>query len=193
MGLRIIGGDLKGKRLRSVSGTTTRPTSDRLRESIFNILSFRVQATTALDLFAGTGAFGIEALSRGAKHAIFIDIYKDALSVIEQNIRSCALENRARIIQWDITRNLNCISSFCSQIDLIFMDPPYNRNTIKPTLINLYNSRAIKKGACIVVEHSRLEPILPEDLQENLQENKTAFKMMDQRRYGKALISFLEY
>jgi len=189
MGLRIIGGDLKGKRLRSVSGTITRPTSDRLRESIFNILSFRVQATIALDLFAGTGAFGIEALSRGAKYAIFIDIYKDALSIIEQNIRSCALENRARIIQWDITRNLNCISSFCSQIGLVFMDPPYNRSIIKPTLLHLYNSRAVEKEACIVVEHSPLEPIQPKDLQED----KSAFETMDQRKYGNTLISFLKY
>ena len=85
--MRIISGDLKGKKIRSIKGTKTRPTSDRLRESIFNIIAFNVQDACILDLFAGTGALAIEALSRGAKFAVFIDIYKNAVSTIRENIK----------------------------------------------------------------------------------------------------------
>ena len=140
MGLRIIGGELKGKKLYTIPGTLIRPTADRLRESIFNILSYLVKEAVVLDLFAGTGALGIEALSRGADSAVFIDNNKKALSVIERNIQSCAVDNRSQIIRWDIVKNLNCINSVDSKFNLVFMDPPYNKGMIKPTLNNLHDS-----------------------------------------------------
>ena len=183
-GLRIIGGDLKGKKLYSIPGTTIRPTADRLRESIFNILSFRVQDAVVLDLFAGTGAFGIEALSRGAESVVFVDNNKGVISVIDRNVRSCALGNRAKIIKWNIIKNLNCLKSISTAFDLVFLDPPYNQNMVKPSLFNLDHSRALARAACIVVEHSLLEAI-PQDL--------LTFELADQRKYGKTLVSFLNY
>jgi 16S rRNA (guanine966-N2)-methyltransferase len=184
MGLRIIGGALKGKRLYSVRDTSIRPTADRLRESIFNILSQRVLDAVVLDLFAGTGALGIEALSRGAGSVVFVDNGKGALSVLRKNIDLCLLDQKADIVKWNIRQNLNCIRSKKQHFDLIFLDPPYNKNLIKPTLFNLDKSYSLKKGACIVVEHSLFESI-PTDL--------FVFDLLDQRKYGKTLVSFLTY
>ncbi|MDM8552575.1 16S rRNA (guanine(966)-N(2))-methyltransferase RsmD [Desulfobacterales bacterium HSG2] len=185
MGLRIISGSLKGKKLHSVRGRVTRPTADRLRESIFNILSFRTRDAIVADLFAGTGAFGIEALSRGAAFAVFVEKYRDALSVIERNVCSCALEDRTKIIRRDIKYNLNCLRSLpCLPFNLVFMDPPYNKNLIRPALCGLHAGSFLKKGACVIVEHSPPEQI-PEDCSE--------YAIADQRRYGKTLVSFLDY
>jgi 16S rRNA (guanine966-N2)-methyltransferase len=184
MGLRIIGGELKGKKLYSVRDQSIRPTADRLRESIFNILSHRVLETVVLDLFAGTGALGIEALSRGAESALFVDNRKGALSVLKRNIESCKLDQKAKIVKWNIRQNLNCIRSNKRNFNLVFLDPPYNKNLIKPSLFNLDQSNSLKDGACIVIEHSILESI-PTDL--------IAFDLTDQRKYGKTLVSFLNY
>jgi len=183
-GLRIIGGDLKGKKLYSIPGTTIRPTADRLRESIFNILSFRVQDAVVLDLFAGTGALGIEALSRGAESVVFVDNNKGVISVIDRNVGACSLGNRAKMIKWNIKKNLNCLKSIRPAFNLVFLDPPYNQSMVKPALSNLEQSRSLGKKACFVIEHSPLEKI-PKDL--------SCFEVTDQRRYGKTLVSFLNY
>jgi 16S rRNA (guanine966-N2)-methyltransferase len=184
MALRIIAGELKGRKLRSVRGTKTRPTAERIREAIFNILAFQIQESTVLDLFSGTGAFGIEALSRGAESVVFVDVDNDSISVLQENIKSFSLESPAKILRWDLTRNLNCLGSLRSAFNLIFMDPPYNKNMIEPTLYNLHSSQSMQNGARIVVEHSYLEPVLKSQL---------PFEISDQRRYGKTLVSFLNY
>jgi 16S rRNA (guanine966-N2)-methyltransferase len=182
--LRIIGGELKGRKLVAVRGANTRPTADRIREAIFNILNMRVRGTMVLDLFAGTGALGIEALSRGAQYACFLDVAKGPLSALKRNLAACGLENRAKIIHWDVLKNLNCIRSIRPLFNLVFMDPPYHKNMIAPALINLQNCRCLQSSAGVVVEHSQLEPIAGGD---------SAFKITDQRRYGKTLVSFLDY
>jgi 16S rRNA (guanine966-N2)-methyltransferase len=184
MTLRIIAGELKGRKLRSVRGTRTRPTADRIREAIFNILAFQIQESTVLDLFAGTGAFGIEALSRGAESVVFVDVDNDPISVLQENIKSLSLESLTKIFRWDLTRNLNCLGPLRSAFNLIFMDPPYNKNIIEPTLLNLHSSQSMESGARIVVEHSYLEPV---------QKSQLPFEISDQRRYGKTLVSFLNY
>lgn len=175
---------MRGKKLGSVQDKMIRPTADRLRESIFNILSLRVPDSVVLDLFAGTGALGIEALSRGAKSAVFIDLQKSALSVIKRNLVSCTLDNSASIIRWDVKQNLNCLINRKPAFNLVFLDPPYNQRLVEPALSNLDKSRSLEDKACIVVEHAPLEPI-PTDF--------SAFNITDQRRYGKTLVSFLNY
>ncbi len=184
MALRIIAGALKGRKLRSVPGTKTRPTANRIREAIFNIIAFQVRGSTVLDLFAGTGAFGVEALSRGAESVVFVDIDNDSISVLQENILNLSPQSRTKIIQWDLTRNLNCLRSLPPAFNLIFMDPPYNKNLIEPALLNLHSSRSMEKGARIVVEHSHREPVLTGQL---------PFEIADRRRYGKTLVSFLNY
>jgi 16S rRNA (guanine966-N2)-methyltransferase len=182
--LRIISGNLKGKKLRSIKGTKTRPTSDRIRESIFNIIAYKVENSRILDLFAGTGAFAIEALSRQAKFAVLIDISKSAVSVIGENIKSCNLTDRTKVIRWNVSKNLSCVEHSNPPFNLVFMDPPYEKGLLKPALINLHSSCCLKEGCLIIVEHSSGEPVPKEP---------TVFVTTDQRIYGKTLVSFLKY
>jgi 16S rRNA (guanine966-N2)-methyltransferase len=184
MGLRVISGELRGRKIKSVGGKKTRPTADRIREAIFNILADRVEAANVLDLYTGTGAFGIEALSRGAQAAVFVDIDDDSIAVVRQNIKSTFLESRAKIIQWDINQNLNCLLAFQHMFNLIFIDPPYRQNLIVPTLINLHSSKCLRAGACIIVEHGYQDTNFVSPL---------PFEVVDQRRYGQTAISFLNY
>jgi len=175
---------LKGRKLITVRGTKTRPTADRVRESIFNVLCDRVPGAWALDLYAGTGAMGIESLSRGAESALFVDDNKAALAALEKNIKACALATRARAIKWNILNNLNAIRLHRPAFNLVFVDPPYNKDMIRPTLSNLAMSRCLEKGARLAIEHSPLEPI---------PQNLTDFEISDRRRYGNSLVSFLTY
>lgn len=180
--MRIIGGSLKGKKLFSPPGKKVRPTADRLRETIFNILSDKIPGTIVLDLFSGTGAFGIESLSRGAKQAVFVEKSREALHVIQRNIKACALGKQAQVIKWDIAKNLNCLRRIPFRYDLVFMDPPYDRGMVQKGIGNLYHSDCVHQGGCIVIEHSVLEPI---------PENTKEFAIFDQRKYGKTLVTFL--
>ena len=182
--MRIIGGTLKGRKLATIRGTIIRPTADRLREAIFNILADRVERSVVLDLFAGTGALGIEALSRGAHSAVFVDNSDSAIAILKKNVRYCAIQENATIIKWDILKNLKSIKSFDPAFDLVFLDPPYNKDCIKPVLKTLYRNGALEKGACLVIEHSDTEPV-PREL--------PVFNITDERRYGRTLVSFLLY
>jgi 16S rRNA (guanine966-N2)-methyltransferase len=182
MTIRIIGGELKGRKLATVPGIKTRPTADRVRESIFNMLGPRVRDAAVLDLFAGTGAMGIEALSRGAEAVVFADDDPAALSALKKNIESCLLANRSRTIKWDILKDLNILRTHKPAFNLVFIDPPYDKNMVQPTLSNLVLSRCLANGATVVIEHSTREPI---------PESAPGFNISDQRRYGKTLVSFL--
>jgi len=182
--LRIISGALRGKKLQAFHGQGIRPTSDRTREAIFNILSDRVPGAVVLDLFAGSGALGIEALSRGASVATFIDMAPAAVSLLRKNLGSCCLEERARVIPWDIERNLNCLQSHGLQYNLIFLDPPYHRDMALTALTHLKKSQAMTPGACLVLEHGETD---------ELSFPITCFEILDQRKYGKTLVSFLSY
>ena len=184
MTIRIIGGELKGRKLATVRGLKTRPTADRVRESIFNILANRIRGARVLDLYAGTGAMGIEALSRGAESVLFADDHKAALAALQKNIKTCSLENRSKTIKWDIFSNLNILRSHSPAFSLVFLDPPYNKNMIAPTLSNLDASLCLQNNSRLAFEHSPLE-LIPENL--------PAFKISDRRRYGKTLVSFLIY
>jgi 16S rRNA (guanine966-N2)-methyltransferase len=138
--------------------------------------------TIVLDLFAGTGALAIEALSRGADYAVLLDKSPTAVKVIHTNLNACRLIGRAEVKVWDIVMNLNCLINFKKKFNLVFMDPPYDRNVITPTLQNLIKTDVLEKNASIVVEHSATEPLgnLPSQI-----------KVTDKRRYGKTLVSFL--
>lgn len=182
--MRIIGGTLKRRKLKSVKGQGTRPTSDRLRESLFNILSFRVKGAVVLDLFAGTGALGIEALSRGAQRAVFIEKSPGAAAVIGQNIEAFGIAGKARVIRWDAAGGLACIKGSHPPFDMVFMDPPYDRGFVLPALAALHESGALCQGAEIVVEHTPAE---------DLAEDPPQFSVGDRRLYGKTAVTFLTY
>lgn len=182
--MRIIGGKLRGRRLATIPGKSIRPTADRVKEALFNILADRLPGSAVLDLFAGTGALALEALSRGAQSALFVDNRQKALDVLRLNIQSLGLADHTRVVRWDIARNLNCLRGMIPRFDLVFIDPPYHTGLIRPSLVNLCSSRAMADGAVIVVEHGYQDPV-PEDL--------PALTIMDRRRYAKTLVSFLSY
>jgi len=115
--MRVIGGEFRRRLLKSVPGLDTRPTPDRLRETLFNILASRIDGTVFADLYAGTGAVGIEALSRGARRAIFVESNRAAVNVIRENLKSLGIENRADV------REARAKSV---QADIVFVDPPYH-------------------------------------------------------------------
>ena len=184
MHLRIIGGRLRGKKLYSAPGTLTRPTADRVREAIFNILASEVIGARVLDLFAGTGCLGLEALSRGAEYAVFIDNHPLPISVIRKNIIACRFEAVVQVLRCDLRHDATRLSVAGDGFDLVFMDPPYNQGLVEPTLARLDTIGLLKKDAIVMVEHTPLEPI---------GENITPFVVNDQRKYGKTLVSFLLY
>ena len=136
-----------------------------------------------LDLFAGTGALGIEALSRGATFAVFIDQAKAALSAIRHNIRELELDDRTRVIRWNILNDLNCLISERQGFDLIFLDPPYETNAVAATLTGLASCGALAPAARVVIEHS---------VNESITSPIEKMVLTDQRRFGKTLVSFME-
>jgi len=182
--LRIISGKRRGKKLFAFDGRNIRPTGDRMREAIFNILSSLVIEAVVLDLFAGTGALGLEALSRGAESALFIDNHPDAVLLLKKNIHDCGMARESRVIKWDISQDLNCLKGIQTGFNLVFLDPPYDRSLVKPALEHLHKTNAVQSDAHIVAEHS-LDELLPLDLD--------CFRMEDQRKYGKSLVSFFRY
>ena len=179
--MRVVSGTLKGRRLVSPAGLATRPTADRIKESVFNILAGDIAGRRALDLFSGTGGLGIEALSRGAETAVFIDQAKPALEAIRRNITRLGLEDRTHIIRWNIRKNLNCLASHRS-FDLVFMDPPYGTGAVGPALEAMITCGALASTARIVIEHSN---------QEHLDLREASLTLADQRRFGKTLVSFV--
>ncbi len=184
MPLRIIAGQLKGRRLRTVPGLRTRPTADRTREAIFNILGTAVHHVHLLDLFAGTGAFGLEALSRGAASAFFVEADREAIKVLRSNIHACGLARSSGVLRWNAARNLNCLRSREPKFQLIFMDPPYGRGLVMPALSHLHAADCVASGARLVIEHGADDP---------LPDLAPPYHLQDQRRYGKTLVSFLSY
>lgn len=180
--MRVIAGELKGRRLSADKGRRVRPTADRTKESVFNILSPSLVGAEVLDLFSGTGALAIEAISRGAVSAVLIDAYGDSLAVIRKNISACGLMERTQVIRWHIERNLDCLRNRRPPFDLVFMDPPYAQGLVRPALKSLQQSRCLAPDAQIVIEHGINDP-LPDPL--------SPYSLADQRRYGKTLVSFL--
>jgi 16S rRNA (guanine966-N2)-methyltransferase len=178
--LRIIGGRLKGRRLTGVRGQI-RPTADRVREAIFNILGAEVIDSLVLDLFAGTGALGIEALSRGARGAVFVEKHPSALQVLRRNLAQCGLNELSRVLPLATEKALPRLAATGEHFSLIFLDPPYGHGLAAANLLLLAKTNLTAPGGRIVVEHSRLED--PADAYHQL-------KRDDQRRYGATMVSF---
>ena len=135
MGLRIVGGHFRGRILKVPKGQTTRPTSDRLREAFFNSLGPRIEKAHFLDLFAGSGAMALEALSRGARHATLIEQSKEAFRVIKENIKTLGLEGQTTLLFGDAYRHLPKLKG---PFDIVYIDPPYK--TSKEDYIKLISA-----------------------------------------------------
>jgi 16S rRNA (guanine966-N2)-methyltransferase len=180
--MRIIRGISKGRKLVTPRGKALRPTSDRVKESIFNILGEGVEGKVILDLFAGTGNLGIEALSRGAKRASFVEKGRQALRIMQRNLLQCGVEGRSEIIPKDVNRAIGILRERGESFDMILMDPPYEKGLIQKTLTKLSSHRIYHEDSILVIEHDRREP-LPEIMED--------WDLIRQRRIGDTLISFL--
>ncbi len=180
--MRVIAGKYRGRRLRAPRGRRIRPTADRLRESIFNIIGADITGHNIIDVFAGTGAMGIEALSRGATQAVFIDKHPRALECVRTNLRPLEAAGRWHIIRWDAGANLRCLSALDLRFGYAFIDPPYRSGLADRALKNLVDADVMRPGGLIVLEHHHLEGITPRD---------ESVSIWDQRRYGKTLVTFL--
>ena len=135
--MRVISGSAKGTILYSLQGSTTRPTLDRVKEALFNIIQNEIIDAQVLDLFAGSGALGIEALSRGAKFAVFSDKSIQSVDIIKKNIEKTHLKEKAKIIKGNYLNILKeCEEQY--QFDLIFIDPPYADNMVKKSILNIF-------------------------------------------------------
>ncbi|MDF2635353.1 MAG: methyltransferase [Pelosinus sp.] len=182
--MRIITGSAKGIKLDAPRGLGTRPTTDRVKESVFNILGDIVIDAHVLDIFAGTGNLGLEALSRGAIEAVFIDNSIDSITIIKENARRTRLIEQTEIYKNDVIRALDRFVETSRSFDLIFCDPPYNKGLVEIVLKKIENTSLLKPQGILVIEHSKHEKIT--DQWSNLQLRRV-------EKYGETLISFLLY
>jgi 16S rRNA (guanine(966)-N(2))-methyltransferase RsmD len=179
--LRIIGGKYKGRKLAAFRGQSVRPTSDRVRESLFNILSVEWEGKAVLDLFAGTGGLGIEAISRGACRVVFIENHIPAIRTLEKNIVAFNLTGCCEVLQYSVEKGLFLLRKANRNFDVIFLDPPYNEGLADTALSLLGSSDILNTDSVIVVEHH---------CKEELSAEYYKLYRSDQRTYGKTRLSF---
>ena len=179
MSLRVISGKAKGLRLKSINGLQTRPTADRIKESLFSIIGALLDKAVVLDLFAGTGALGIEALSRGAEFVTFIDSSRESISVVKENIKHTGFEEFAEIYLNDYDRAIKALAQKDKKYDIVFLDPPYGKGL------------DIKAGKCIT-ENNLLSDkgIIIIETEEILEDNIFGMTKYDERSYGRTKLSF---
>jgi 16S rRNA (guanine966-N2)-methyltransferase len=178
--LRVISGKCKGKKLFSLEGLSLRPTSDRVREAIFDILQKFPPGEKVLDLFAGTGALGIEALSRGARKAVFVEGSTRSCGVLRKNVEACRLSDQAEVVAWEVQKGLKVLEERGDSFDLIFLDPPYGKGLAYRTLESLSRSHILSVNALIVAEHSPDEDLA----------SVPSLERIDWRQYGRTEVSF---
>lgn len=176
--MRVISGTLRGLKLKSPEGLGTRPTLDRVKEALFSMLFSRTADACVLDLFAGSGALGIEALSRGAAHCTFVDKNKEALDIVRQNVEKGWLSDRSSIILSDSIEYLNTAGS---GFDIIFLDPPYEAGLYGELLCTIRRKNLLNGGGVAVLECGR--DFVPDC---------TGFSVLKNKTYGKAQLFVLE-
>jgi 16S rRNA (guanine966-N2)-methyltransferase len=172
--MRVIAGRYRGRRLQAPPGDATRPTSDRVREALFSVLADRVDGARVLDLFAGSGALGIEALSRGAAEATFVDTAPAAIRAVRANLE--AIGAAAEVRRADARRFLGGASAAARQYDLVFLDPPYRLAGRLGDELTAALPAVLAPGAAVVAESDRRAPL------------ELGLPILDERRYGDTLI-----
>lgn len=177
--MRIISGSARGLRLESLDGLSTRPTLDRVKESIFNMLFDSVTDATVLDLFAGSGALGIESLSRNAEKCTFVDSNKDAVEIIKKNISKASFDDKSEIFFGDYSKYI----SVCKEkFDIVFIDPPYMEGLTEDALDKLYNADVLNDDCIIIIESDK-------NFKPHINSN---FKIIKDKNYGRVNVCLLE-
>lgn len=179
--MRVIGGYARGRKLRVPKGSSIRITADRVKESLFNILA-PLEGRSFLDLFAGTGNVGIEALSRGAGRVVFIEMARLHIATIEKNLDLCGFDSSFEVVSQPVKKGIDLLARREENFDIIFADPPYDKGMIGETLRLLGAHRISSKKGILVMEHSSNEECCDSD----------DFVVTDQRKYGDTVISFLQ-
>lgn len=159
--MRIISGSCKGRKLKAVPGKSTRPTTDKMKETIFNWIGPYFSEGSCLDLYAGSGGVGLEALSRGMDFVIFVDNNKNAIQTIKMNVSMCGMEGKCEIYNNDSERALKAVIKRNLQFDLIFLDPPYKRQKLQALMGMIAAQSLVTKSGYLICEHDP-EVVLPE-------------------------------
>ena len=178
--MRIIAGNMRGLKLKSPKGQNTRPTSDRVKESLFNILGYIESDSIVLDLFSGSGNIGLEFLSRGAKKVYFIEKDPSTISLLKENIKKCKAENITEVYRNDVLKSIEIFEKKRKKFDYIFLDPPYNIGLSEKVLAKIASSNLLNEKGLIIVEH-----------EVELEFNECyGLEEIDRRSYGSTGISF---
>lgn len=178
--MRIIAGEFKGRRIEPPEGRHTRPTSDKVREAIFSILMEEIYGSVFCDVFAGSGAMGLEALSRGAKKAYFFESSAGVMTYLKNNINKCKMGDKAIVYRGDYKKGLSRLAYEKEKVDIFFIDPPFGENLIQPAMSKIEEMDILAEDGLILAEHDVRDP-LPEKI--------GSFRMIKQRKYGKVVIS----
>lgn len=179
--LRIIAGKHRGLRLATPKGKRMRPTAERVREAIFNIVGYDLSDLWVLDLFAGTGALGLEALSRGASFLVMVDQHPAALRLIGRNLAACGNPQQAKVYRLDLPRGLKQLTRQGYRFDLVFLDPPYERGLSRRCLEQLGTGTLLNQNATVISEHA---------FEESLTTTYGCLQRQTVRRYGNTAVSF---
>lgn len=172
--MKVISGTLKGRNIEGYNIDGTRPTMDRVKESLFGIIQNNLKDSVVLDLFAGSGQLGIEAISNGAKHAYFIDNNIEVIKVLKQNINNLNIKDKSTIIHSDWKKSLNDFSNQSLKFDLIFVDPPYDYDVYEKILDKVSSLNLLNKDGLIILEHHNLK----------FKENYNNLTLYKERKYG---------
>jgi 16S rRNA (guanine966-N2)-methyltransferase len=159
--MRVIAGIYKGRRLKTLDGLRVRPTSDRMRETLFNVLAPRIEGTNFADICAGSGAVGIEALSRGAEYVAFIESSRKAITIIGENLRHCEIKEGVRVINRDAITAIKYLASREVKFDIIYFDPPYDSDIHSPVLWQIAKHSLLAENGIAIVEHRRQTLLTP--------------------------------
>lgn len=179
--MRIIGGNFKGRRLKTPKRSTTRPTPDKVREALFNIIRDKVIDCIFVDLFAGSGAVGLEALSRGAKFAIFIEKNFYVCKIIKQNLKTLGIpDNKSLVICDDSISGLKKLEKKGYDFDIIFIDPPYYEKQIEPCLNFMRSGNLLTPSSIIILQYPKDDIV-----------DINGFTKIKEKRYGRNMLSFI--
>ena len=181
MAMRIIGGNAKGRRLFVPRGASVRPTAARVKESLFNILPHDFSGLRVLDLFAGSGNLSIESLSRGAAETVLVEASARSATAIRENLRRFGLKTRAQLWVAPVSRTLRALAKRGEHFDLIFLDPPYDKGLLSPSLELIAQGNLLSSAGTVVAEHSAREALQP---------RYDSLVLNDQRHYGDTRLSF---
>ncbi|MBU5346487.1 16S rRNA (guanine(966)-N(2))-methyltransferase RsmD [Paenibacillus lautus] len=182
--MRVVSGSAKGRPLKSVPGTSTRPTTDKVKESIFSMIGPYFEGGALLDLFAGTGGLGIEALSRGMDRAVFIDVEPKSISTIKDNLKAARLEDSAEVYRNDAGRALKALEKRGYSFDLVFLDPPYRFKNGDELMLDMAERGLLQDSAVVVLEY---------ESSYNYPEKFGDFCCFRTAKYGETAISIYRY